>query len=783
MPDIPNIGQTAFATPQANRQVASYRTPEVPESALTPVSRILSETDKRQEQYDLAQRKFDFLKQNLALQDQIKQDPNYLQHTQDYQQKIGNLSSAMSQGLSAEAAKEFSLYTQEQGLKGFYDLKDNAEKIDNSVKIAQNDQQRQDASAIYAQTGNSDALKAAQDANVALANIGKKPMSVALKENSELVSYSAALRLQQNPTETAKLFTHAEQQVKSDISNTNVPLNVRNNNPGNIKDSQGNFKIFDSPEAGQEAMRQDLMTKVSGNSKAMEANFGKGYKPTLFNLISTWAPASDNNDPEKYAETVSKDTGIGRDQVLTPADVEKLIPAMTKVEGGGAAVGSSSNNPIVKPTGNPDFDFLRAHDPEKFMQLKSWADGQRGVFRQDLEDRAKDNIAMLQQNGASSEPAPSKDDFDVAYGPESQRKYKEFTDNQVFSQAYHVASLSSSADQAKMLLTMKPDPGPDFAEKQVKYQKMSEALAASNKSREDDPLGFAFSKGLSPQTPLDFKDPENLALGINNRQKLSLNMKDKFGTPNALFTSGEVTSIATTFGGLPAEKKLSLLKSIHMGATDPGVFSAGMAQLRPNSPMTAMAGSYVDLPGNKDIGNGDQVAQKILYGEQLLNPPMKEGSTEKQKSRIDMPNESDLRTAFFSDYQEALAQTPQLAEDAFQAFKAYYAAEAANNGSYDNKTINTDFSDKAKKAIIGDTYDSGNSNVVVPWGMNSSDFGDKAQAEYNKKIESLNLDQDEFNFRKMKLINGKGFGEYFVQNGADYLRDKNGQPLTLSIRQ
>ena len=116
-----------------------------------------------------------------------------------------------------------------------------------------------------------------------------------------------------------------------------APLSVRNNNPGNLRDSAtGQFKVFDTPEAGAAAMQSDLSAKISGNSPAMEKNFGKGYSPTLSNLITTYAPASDHNDTKGYIDAVSKATGFAPDHVLTATDIPKLQAAMTKVEAGGS---------------------------------------------------------------------------------------------------------------------------------------------------------------------------------------------------------------------------------------------------------------------------------------------------------------------------------------------------------------------------------------------------------------------------------------------------------------
>lgn len=117
-----------------------------------------------------------------------------------------------------------------------------------------------------------------------------------------------------------------------------APLNVRNNNPGNMRPvgSGEGFQKFNSPEEGLAAMANDLTAKITGNSPAMAARFGQNYSPTLRNVITTWAPPEEN-DTANYIDFVSKKTGISPDQVLSPMDIQKIMPAMIEMEGGDKA--------------------------------------------------------------------------------------------------------------------------------------------------------------------------------------------------------------------------------------------------------------------------------------------------------------------------------------------------------------------------------------------------------------------------------------------------------------
>ena len=84
-------------------------------------------------------------------------------------------------------------------------------------------------------------------------------------------------------------------------------------------------------------MRRDLLLKVSGKSPAMAGRFGEGYQPTLANLINTWAPPNEN-DTNNYVNFVAEQSQLAPDTVLTEENLDAIIPAMVKMEGGQAAV-------------------------------------------------------------------------------------------------------------------------------------------------------------------------------------------------------------------------------------------------------------------------------------------------------------------------------------------------------------------------------------------------------------------------------------------------------------
>ena len=104
----------------------------------------------------------------------------------------------------------------------------------------------------------------------------------------------------------------------------------RNNNPGNIRPVSGKgFRFFESALEGWEAMKNQLMRYFTGKPT------GRALQ-TIQDIVSTWAPAGDNNDPKKYAQDVAKWMGVSPNAILNltdPRTMGALMQSMARKEG------------------------------------------------------------------------------------------------------------------------------------------------------------------------------------------------------------------------------------------------------------------------------------------------------------------------------------------------------------------------------------------------------------------------------------------------------------------
>lgn len=127
-----------------------------------------------------------------------------------------------------------------------------------------------------------------------------------------------------------------------------APRNVRNNNPGNIIDSQfarsqpgyvrsdGRFAVFETPEAGRAAQGALLGSYID-----------RGFN-TVEKIINRWAPPSEN-DTGTYVRNVARELGVDPRAPLGKAAIPKLAAAITRVEGGPG--GSSAGVPAATTGG------------------------------------------------------------------------------------------------------------------------------------------------------------------------------------------------------------------------------------------------------------------------------------------------------------------------------------------------------------------------------------------------------------------------------------------------
>lgn len=124
--------------------------------------------------------------------------------------------------------------------------------------------------------------------------------------------------------------------ANSFIGRTDLPLGLRNNNPGNIRPGEawqgmtgtnGGFVVFQDITWGTRALATDLANKITNDGLT-----------TITAIINVYAPPSEN-DTQAYINAVSADTGIDANAQLglDTGTLHSLIRAIMNHENGDAA--------------------------------------------------------------------------------------------------------------------------------------------------------------------------------------------------------------------------------------------------------------------------------------------------------------------------------------------------------------------------------------------------------------------------------------------------------------
>ena len=110
---------------------------------------------------------------------------------------------------------------------------------------------------------------------------------------------------------------------------------VQNNNPGNLKQTtprQGWIGAVDAPEDSTFEEFEYYVYGVRAMVKLVRNKITRNGKDTIRKLITTWAPASDNNNTANYIAFVAEESEMDEDDRIDPNDKEQMWRIVSAIE-------------------------------------------------------------------------------------------------------------------------------------------------------------------------------------------------------------------------------------------------------------------------------------------------------------------------------------------------------------------------------------------------------------------------------------------------------------------
>lgn len=511
------------------------------------------------------------------------------------------------------------------------------------------------------------------------------------------------------------------------------------------------------------------------------------------------AAAAYNAGPGAVREWIGR-FGDPRKGAITVAEFAAKIPYKETREYV-AAVAPPSRTPTEvahdpeagEATGDAIYDLLPVPTVVTLLaRTNQEMEKQQAQLRAAVAVRENDDLAAFADGKAVAQPI-SSGEFVAAFGPvEGMRRAEAYGRGQQFAGALSQLATMAPEDINRTVAEWdaRAQPGAGY-ENAAKYRDaLVHARAVVLQQRHEDPIAFAAGAGLATIEPLNLADPEAMGAELKNRAGVAATMRDKYRTPYSLLTRGEVDSMTATMRAMSAPEKADFLATVRGSLPDAVPYHSIMAQLRPDSPVTATAGSMLALPAGAKVAIGDdgmfsaaptmtgaQVARTILIGEDLLNPP-KDAKGQDGKPKFALPSDKDLRLTWAEYTGTAYAGAPEAEQSSFQAYRAFYAAEAARLGQYDGE-FNEDVAQQAARAVTGGVEWVGGSQIVLPYGVGAETTLDLLKAQWSTARAAAGLSPSiDLGAVNLQTV---GDGLYAVSAGTGPVRDKAGRPILLRV--
>lgn len=341
--------------------------------------------------------------------------------------------------------------------------------------------------------------------------------------------------------------------------------------------------------------------------------------------------------------------------------------------------------------------------------------------------------------------------------------------------------------------------------------RLSRAVESNTKMLREAPLAWVENRSAQAVTPLDFSQMATpagtAALGRALRDRSDVIRGLQRANPAGAvqmrpLLAAEAEQLSGAFKQAGAREKRQILGQLFWAAGSTDTYQGIVGQVDGIDPMMArlgrLAGSYEQAKLQNNFFSPDVVqsagdaAATAIAGDEILRAGGKAGSLS-----YPLPKDTEFTQAIAQKvgrlYRGIAAgdssinnQWSQTLGDDFQkdayAVKAYYVGKAAQEGDL-SPDVNSARLEQAITAVLGQPVNfHGNGEVLAPWGMNESDFLDRANRIVAREVAARGLqDQLGRSMSNSGLI-GVGAGAYAVTLGGIPVRDpKTEQPIIIQM--
>lgn len=431
-------------------------------------------------------------------------------------------------------------------------------------------------------------------------------------------------------------------------------------------------------------------------------------------------------------------------------------------------------------TGDPAYDALPvAQVVQLLAKASQGVEQDRTKYRNYVATREADDLAAFKDGKMPPQPLTSAE-FVHAYGDvEGVRRFDAYRSAKDYAGALSSLATASPAEIEAELRRRAPKAGPGYAAQSQLYQNYQSAAVATIKARNEDPIAYAARAGIAEVKPLNFgagMSQDDIVSELKNRFGVATTMTQKYGTRFTMLSRDEVSGLSTAVSGMTAPERAEFLKSVRNGVANDQAYLGVLQQLRPDSPVTATAGSIMArVEGSPAATNA---ARLMLQGEDLLNPTKAAGQRDGKSSNFPMPADNMMRQNWTKYTANAYAADAETESASYQAFRSVYAALSAQAGDYTG-VINPDRAKAAAEAATGGVIEVNGSSIVLPYGLREREVRDELVRQWDRVKATSGYAGVPFGSIDLITV---GDGVYSVYAGTGPLRDPAGQPLQIRVK-